>query len=116
MKKEILIFIKHMMESIKRIEDYSKNLTKEKLENKLKDQDAIIRRIEVLGEAVKNIPHNFRDKHPEIEWKKIAGTKDILIHHYFGVDINEIWDIIKKDLPDLKRKLKKIEEELGKVE
>ncbi len=114
MKKETLSFIEHILESIEKIEDYSKNLTKERLEENTKDQDAIIRRIEIIGEAVKNISHNFRDKHPEIEWKEIAGTKDILTHHYFGVDINEIWDIAKKDLPSLKKKILKIREELKK--
>ena len=114
MKKEPLIFIEHILESIEKIEDYSKNLTEERLEENTKDQDAIIRRIEIIGEAVKNISHNFRDKHPEIAWKKIAGTRDVITHHYFGIDSDEVWGIIKKDLPSLKKKILKIREELKK--
>ena len=75
-------------------------------------QSAIVREIEIIGEAVKNISENLKDKHREIEWKEIAGTRDKMIHHYFGVDLNIVWDIVKINLPDLKKKILKIKEEL----
>jgi len=110
--KDDLAFIKHILDSINAIEVFSKNLTKEKLMvNRLK-QSAIVREIEVMGEAVKNMSKSLRDKHQEIEWKEIAGTRDKMIHHYFGVDLNIVWDIIKIHLPILKEKILKIEEEL----
>ncbi len=111
MNKEPLIFIQHMLESIEKIESYAKNLTKEKLIKDTKIQDAIIRRIEVIGEAAKNLSFSFKKGHPEVEWSEIIRTRDKITHHYFGVDLNIVWDIIKKDLPDLKKKIKTILEE-----
>ena len=70
--------------------------------------DAVIRNLEIIGEAVKNISPEFRKKHLGIPWSKIAKTRDKLIHKYFGVDLELTWDIIKKDLPDLKEKIKNI--------
>ena len=112
MKKEPLIFIKHIMESIENIESFSKGLSKNKFEKDRLKQSAIIREIEIIGEAVKNLPIEFTVKYPYVEWSKIAGTRDKIIHHYFGIDLDIIWDIIKHDLPDLKKEIKKILEEL----
>lgn len=110
--KEDLAFIEHILESINAIEEFSKGLDKEKLIlNRLK-QSAIIREIEIIGEAVKNISETLKNKHPEIAWKEISGTRDKIIHHYFGVDWNIVWDIIKINIPDLKNKILKIKKEL----
>src|SRR3989338_3764590 len=106
MKKEPVIFIEHILDSIERIESYTKSLTKEKLTKNVKIQDAIIRRIEVIGEAAKNLPRDFRNKYPAIEWSDIIRTRDKITHHYFGVDLDIVWDIVKKNLPDLKEKIK----------
>ncbi len=114
MKKDPLIFVGHILESIEKIEIYARKLTKEKLTNDTRIQDAIIRRIEIIGEAVKNLPDDFRNKHPEVEWSKIIRTRDKIIHHYFGVDLNVIWNIIKKDIPDLKKKILKVKKILKK--
>ncbi len=111
MKKEPIIFIEHILDSIGRIESYTKNLTKEKLTKNVKIQDAVIRRIEVIGEAAKNLPTDFRNKYSAIEWSDIIRTRDKITHHYFGVDLDIVWDIVKKNLPDLKEKIKAILEE-----
>ena len=71
-------------------------------------QDAIIRNLEIIGEAVKNIPVAVKDENPEIEWKKISGLRDILIHAYFGIDLEIIWGIIAEKLPPLKKKVLKL--------
>jgi len=114
MNKESLVFLKHILENIKDIESFSKGLTKEKfLNNKLK-QNAIIRSIEIIGEAVRNLPMNLRSEYPEVSWKDIVGTRDIMIHRYFGVDLIVVWDIVKKDLPKLKKNIKKVIEDLEK--
>ena len=115
MKKKSEVFLKHILECIENIEEYKEGLSKEKFLRKVIIQDAIVRRLEIIGEAVKNLPKEFRNKHREIEWKKIAGLRDVLIHEYFGVDLDLTWDIVKEDLPDLKKKVKKILKEVEKT-
>ena len=114
MKKDRLVFITHILESINKIETYTKNLTKEKLTKDEKIQDAIIRRIEIIREAAKNLPDDFRNKYSEVEWSEIIRTRDKIVHHYFGVDLNIIWSIIKKEIPNLKKKIKSILEKESK--
>ena len=75
-------------------------------------QSAIIRQLEIIGEAVKNIPNSFRNRHSKIPWKDIAGFRDVLSHAYFGVNMERVWNIIEKDLPKLKEKMKKMEKEI----
>jgi len=111
--KEDLPLIEHILDSINAIESFSKNMKKEKLISSRLRQSAIVREIEIIGEATKNISKNLKNKHPEIEWKEIVGTRDKMIHHYFGVDLNIIWNIIKINIPDLKVKISKIKKELN---
>lgn len=106
--KDALVFVTHILENIDKIESFSKRLNKERF---LKDdlrQYALIRALEVIGEAVKNIPLSVKNKYPLTSWKEIIGTRDILIHHYFGVDLNIVWDIIKHEIPRLKQQIIKI--------
>ena len=103
-----LFFLNHIIESIELIEEFSENLTKLELEkNKLK-QSAIIRQIEIIGEAVKNLPVEFTSKYPSVSWSEIARARDKLIHHYFGVDLKIILNIIKISLPKLKKQIQEI--------
>lgn len=103
-----MLFIEDILESIKDIESFSKGLTKEKFtSNKLK-QNAIIRSLEIIGEAVKSVPDSFRKKYPDIPWRKIAGFRDVLSHAYFGVNMDRVWNIIENDLQNFKKKIEKI--------
>ncbi|OGN32952.1 MAG: hypothetical protein A3I39_03160 [Candidatus Yanofskybacteria bacterium RIFCSPLOWO2_02_FULL_47_9b] len=105
-EKDPRVFLNHITESIEAIERYAKGQTLETFLTSLKEQDAMVRRIEIIGEAVKNLPKNFKIKHPKIPWKKIAGMRDILIHEYFLVDLRAVWDTSKDDLPILKKQIK----------
>ena len=108
MTKDVRIYLNDITESIEHIEAYTKNTTKKEFSKNAQLQDAVIRRLEIIGEAVKNVPQDFRDLHPDIQWKKIAGMRDILIHEYSGVNLKRVWKVIKEDLVDLKNKLLKI--------
>lgn len=109
MKRDVNLFIQDILDNIKDIDSFSKGLTKEKfIKSKLK-QNAIIRSLEVIGEAVKNIPDSFREKYPYIPWKDIARFRDVLSHAYFGVNIERVWNIIEIDLPNFKKEILKME-------
>lgn len=114
MKKDPLFFLGHILESIKRIEEFTGGATKEDFLESVQLQDSVIRRIEIIGEATKNLPIEFTVKYPFVEWSRMAKTRDNLIHGYFGVDLEMAWDIVENDLPDLKAKIEKILEELKK--
>ncbi len=108
MKKDPKIFLEHILESIDWIERYISGLSDEEFMKSSEKQDAVIRRLEIIGEAVKNIPDDFKNSHKEIEWKKIAGMRDILIHEYFGVDMELVWNTAKEILPELRKEIEKI--------
>lgn len=104
--KDINIFLQHIIESIEILEEYLLGVSKEEFMNNTVKQDLAVRRLEVIGEAVKNLPVSFKKKYRKIEWKEIAGTRDVLIHAYFSIDYNLIWNIVKKDIPKLKNEIK----------
>ena len=108
MKKDVKIFLNHILYSIENIETFSKDITKNEFMNNRFNQNAIIRELEIIGEASRNIPDYFRKKHSDIIWKDIIGTRDKLIHNYFGVDLEIVWDIIKNDIPKLKAGIRNI--------
>jgi uncharacterized protein with HEPN domain len=110
--KEDLVYLKHILDAIARIEEYTKGVDYEDFMNKPLVQDGIIRQIEIIGEAVKKLSVQIKEKYPEIPWKDVAGMRDKLIHEYFGVDLDAVWKTVKEDIPFLKEKLENIYKEL----
>lgn len=103
--RDINLYFEDILKAIKNIVKYTKGLTFEDFKKNSLLIDGVVRNLEIIGEAAKNIPLNTRNKYPGIEWKKIAGLRDILVHQYFGVDVEIIWDIIKNKIPDLRKKI-----------
>ena len=106
------VYLYHIIDAILAIERFIENISKNKF---LKDdmiQSAVIRKIEIIGEAVKNLGGDFKGKYSFILWGRIAGTRNKLIHEYFGVDVEKVWEVTQKDLPLLKEQIYKILKEI----
>jgi uncharacterized protein with HEPN domain len=94
-------YLRHIADAISDIKRFMKNVTKEEsLENREK-QYAVLRALEIIGEATKNVSKEMTAKHPEVNWSDIAGMRDRLIHQYFGVNLDLVWATVKKNLPEL---------------
>lgn len=103
-----LEFLCDIQESIQRISSYTTDMTYDEFQMDTKTQDAVIRNLEVIGEAVKNLSMEFRDQYPNVPWKSIAGVRDRLIHHYFGIDLEIVWNIVIAELPDVALQISEI--------
>ena len=105
MKRKLSLLLNDIIECIDKINEYVINITQEKFYKDIKTQDAIIRRLEIIGEAVKNIPGYFKDKNSDIPWRDISDMRNLMIHNYPGVRLRIIWEVIKDNLPELKEKI-----------
>ena len=108
MTRDIRVYIEDILDSITKIEQYTQTVNEQDFLTNTQLQDAVLRRLEIIGEAVKHIPQAFTD----IPWKKIAGLRDVLIHEYFGVNIHRAWKVAKQDIFVLSDELKKVKKDL----
>lgn len=102
-------FLSDIKEAMEMIGLYIKGLTYNKFLQDRRTQDAVVRNLEIIGEAAKNISTDLKVKHPEVPWKKLSGLRDKLIHFYFGIDFRIVWSIARKEIPSIVRQIKKIE-------
>jgi len=102
-KRDLRLYVEDVWESIVAIEEYTRGVSKPEFEDDRKLQDAVARRLETIGEAVKHLPDDFRLLYPDVPWKQIAGLRDVLIHEYFNVRIMRVWYVVANDLPALKQ-------------
>ncbi|MEK7164226.1 MAG: DUF86 domain-containing protein [Patescibacteria group bacterium] len=112
MRKSPMIFLDHIINSINLLEEYIQDLKYQDFVNNYEKQDAVIRRLEIMGEAIRNIPEEFLDNYPEIPWRDIVDFRNVLIHEYFDVNIERVWETIQKDIPEFKTKIEKIRKSL----
>jgi uncharacterized protein with HEPN domain len=114
LKRDPRLYLDDILAAIEKIENYVKGLTFKEFSEDSKTVDAIVRNFEIIGEATKRIPLETKEKYPQIPWKMMAGTRDKLIHEYFGVNLQVMWKAVKEDIPPLKRSIKQLLQKMDK--
>jgi len=95
-----------ILDAIERIISYAKGMSYKDFLSDSKTQDAVVRNIEIIGEAARNLPKTFRANNPQVPWDEIIGMRNVIVHRYFGILVDVVWDVIKKELPKLKKNIK----------
>ena len=108
MSRDVNLFLEDMQTACEKVARYVKNMKQKQFLEDEKTYDAVVRNLTIIGEAVKNVPQEFRELHLDIEWRKIAGFRDIAVHDYFGIDEDILWDIIQNEIPYLLKQLNQI--------
>jgi uncharacterized protein with HEPN domain len=111
MSRDYKVYLEDILEAVSWIRSYTQGLSLPALAADRKTRDAVIRNLEIIGEACRNVPQVVRSRHSEVNWRSIAGFRNVLIHEYFGVDLDVVWDVIQKDLPLLAEHVRRILDE-----
>ena len=112
-KRPTTLLIEDIWEAIEKIERYAYGMTQVTFKGDEKTTDAVVRNLEIIGEAASRLPKDFTDKHLAIEWVKIVGLRHRIVHEYFGVRLERVWKTAKKDIPKLKKQVSELLENLG---
>ena len=107
-KRPINLLLNDIRQAIDRIEQYIKNLSFDAFSDDQKSVDAVVRNLEIIGEVANRLSDEFKEKYSEIEWYKVVGLRHRIVHEYFGIDLEIIWQILQKDLPELRQKITRI--------
>ena len=107
------VYLKDILEAINEIEKYTQNIGEVEFYASDIVIDAVIRNLEIIGEATKKLPQEIKESYPQVPWKDMAGMRDVLIHDYSGVKLEIVWKTIKKELPELKKEVQRILSELS---
>ena len=105
MKRDPHVFVGHMLESIDLIVSYIHDEDRQSIERNSRALDAVVRRLEIIGEAARNLPDSFKAQHTNVRWQDLIDFRNVLVHEYFGIDLDILWTIATTELPDLKREL-----------
>jgi uncharacterized protein with HEPN domain len=106
--RDYKLYLHDIKEAVEKIETFTKGLTFEEFAKDTKTVDAVIRNLEIMGEAAKHVPKKVKGRHADIDWKAMAGMRNILTHEYFGVRMGIIWKTIGERLPELRYKIEEI--------
>jgi uncharacterized protein with HEPN domain len=102
MKKDNVVYLRHILDAINAVEDYTKGITVDDFIRNSMVHDAVIRQIDIIGEAARSISEEFQEQHPSLPWSRMIGIRNKIIHGYFNINMGVVWDTVKEDLPLLK--------------
>ena len=108
MPRTVLHFLDDIQDATENIWNYTRGISRKEFLSHKMIQDAVVRNFEVIGEAVKNLPDDLKARYPDVEWRKIAGIRDAMVHGYFRIDYEVLWEIIERDLPPLQNRIQAI--------
>ena len=110
-ERDDLPYLRHILDAIGRIESYVSGVDEGDFLGNAEKQDAVIRQLQIVGEAAKRLSAELRAAHPDIPWREVAGMRDKLVHDYFGVDLRFVWVTVTEDIPDFKARIEAILED-----
>jgi uncharacterized protein with HEPN domain len=111
MQRDYKAYLEDIIEAAGAAREFVTGMDKGELGKDRRTRDAVVRNLEVIGEAAKKLPAQMKRDHPEVEWKKIAGLRDILVHDYFGIDMDIVWDVVQNKLPVFTEQVRRIRDE-----